>query len=204
MSDLALPALLPERAVGPPSAPTTEARPVKGVLIARRAALPRPVSSVSRWSWSSSRRSAAASAPTLRRWPIPTRWPPSADAAGGGDRRAGQSRVRRRRRLGDRQVRVPRQGLPDHADRSAVLGVAGDRRPDLRHPVRRPGLSRAVAQGARHPDHLRGARHRAGDDLRDLPVRGARIDPADAGAGHAGRGSRACRSARAACRPSGA
>ena len=41
--------------------------------------------------------------------------------------------------------------------------------------------------GARHQDHLRRARHRAGDDLRHLPVRRARADPADAGAGHARR-----------------
>ena len=42
--------------------------------------------------------------------------------------------------------------------------------------------------GARHQDHLRRARHRAGDDLRHLPVRRARADPADAGAGHRGGG----------------
>ena len=43
-------------------------------------------------------------------------------------------------RMGDRQVRVRRQEPADHADRPAVLGLAGDRRPDLRPPVRRPGL----------------------------------------------------------------
>ena len=32
------------------------------------------------------------------------------------------------RRLGDRQIRVPGQELPDHADRPAVLRLAGDRR----------------------------------------------------------------------------
>ena len=37
---------------------------------------------------------------------------------------------------------------------------------------------------ARHRDHLRAARHRAGDDLRHLPVRRPRAHPADAGAGH--------------------
>ena len=57
---------------------------------------------------------------------------------------------------------------------------------------------------ARHPDHLRRARHRAGDHLRDLPLRRARADPADAGAGHATRRRPRCRSARAAGRPSGA
>ena len=68
-----------------------------------------------------------------------------ADADHRGHRRAAEPGVRRRRRLGDRQVRVPRQGLPDHADRPAVLGVAGGRRPDLRADVRRAGLVRALA-----------------------------------------------------------
>jgi ABC-type Fe3+ transport system permease subunit len=36
----------------------------------------------------------------------------------------------------------------------------------------------------RPEDHLRRARHRAGHGLRHLPLRGARADPADAGAGH--------------------
>jgi sulfate transport system permease protein len=38
-------------------------------------------------------------------------------------------------------------------------------------------------QGARHQDHLCRAGHRAGHDLRHLPVHRARADPADAGAG---------------------
>ena len=46
----------------------------------------------------------------------------------------------------------------DHADRPAVLGLAGGRRPDLRAAVRRAGLVRALAARARHQDHLRGAR----------------------------------------------
>ena len=57
---------------------------------------------------------------------------------------------------------------------------------------------------ARHQDHLRRARHRAGDDLRHLPVRRPRADPADAGAGHRGGGGGARRSAPAAGRSSGA
>ena len=52
----------------------------------------------------------------------------------------------------------------------------------------------AVAGGPRHPDHLRRARHRAGDGLRHLPLRRARADPADAGAGQRGRGGRRRRS----------
>ena len=87
----------------------------------------------------------------------------------------------------------PRQAAADHLDRPAVLGVAGDRRPDLRAGVRRAGLVRPVAGRARHQDHLRRARHRAGHRVRDLPVRRARADPADAGAGpRRGGGRRSC------------
>jgi sulfate transport system permease protein len=50
------------------------------------------------------------------------------------------------------------------------------------------GWLRARGCGARHQDHLRGAGHRAGHDLRDLSLRGARTDPADAGPGHRGGG----------------
>ena len=39
----------------------------------------------------------------------------------------------------------PGQERADHADRPAVLGVAGDFRPDLRAGLRAPGLARAVA-----------------------------------------------------------
>ena len=74
-----------------------------------------------------------ASAPISPRSANPTRSSAiTADAARRGDRGAGQSRLRRRRRLGDRQVRVQGQELPDHADRSALLGLAGDLGPDLR------------------------------------------------------------------------
>ena len=159
-----------------------------------------------RWSWCSPRRcrdgrrrlsrDALADPDALRRDP--------ADAAGRGDRRAAQPGVRRRRRLGDRQVRVPRQGL--------LITLI-----DLPFSVS-PVVSGLVyvllfgAQGwfgpwlkrARHQDHLRRARHRAGDDLRHLPVRRARADPADAGAGQRRGGSGADRSAPAAGRPSGA
>ena len=113
-----------------------------------------------------------------------------ADAARRRDRGAAEPRVRRRRRLGDRQVQLPRQERADHADRPAVLGVAGDRRPHLRADLRPAGLVRPVAARARHQDHLRGAGHRAGDDVRDVSVRRARADPADAGAGHRAGGSR--------------
>ena len=110
--------------------------------------------------------------------------------------------LRHRRGLGDRQVRVQGQEPADHADRPAVLGLAGDRGPDLRPAVRRPGAARPLARRARHQDHLRRARDRARDHLRHLPVRRARADPADAGAGHRGGGGRAHARAPAAGRSS--
>ena len=114
------------------------------------------------------------------------RHPPDAD--GGRDRGAAQPRLRHRGRLGDREVRVPRQEPAHHPDRPAVLGLAGGVGPRLRAAVRRPGAVRPLAPGAGHRDHLRPARHRPRDDLRHLPVRRPRADPADAGAGHGRRG----------------
>ena len=90
--------------------------------------------------------------------------------------------------MGDRQVRIPRQESADHAHRSAVRRVAGHFRTDLRVAVRDAGLAGSLAGAARHPDHLRGARHRVGDGVRDVSVCGARVDSADAGAGQ-GRGA---------------
>src|SRR5690606_8185760 len=43
--------------------------------------------------------------------------------------------------LGHRQVRVPRQADTDFADRHALCHLAGGGGPDLRHPVRLPGLA---------------------------------------------------------------
>ena len=111
-----------------------------------------------------------------------------ADADRRGDLGAGQPGLRACRVMGDRQVRVQGQEPADHPDRPAVLGLAGDLRPDLCAPLRRAGLFRPVAAGARHPDHLRRARHRARHDLRHLSLHRARADPDHAGAGHAGRG----------------
>ena len=93
-----------------------------------------------------------------------------------------------RRRGRSRKFRLPGQEPPDHADRPAVRRLAGRSR----------GWSSccsSAAQGwfgpwladARHQDHLRRARDRARDALRHLPVRRARADPADGGAGHARR-----------------
>ncbi len=56
------------------------------------------------------------------------------------------------RRLGDRQVRVPRQEPADHADRSAVLGLAGDRGPGLRAAVRR---CRAISGRGSHAHDIK-------------------------------------------------
>jgi hypothetical protein len=57
--------------------------------------------------------------------------------------------------------------------------------------------------GARHQDPVRRAGHRAGHHLRHLPVRGARADPADAGAGQRRKRPPSCWAPRAG-RPSGA
>ena len=114
-----------------------------------------------------------------------------ADAAGRGDLGAAQPGLRRDRRLGHRQVRVSRQEPADHADRPAVLGVAGHLRPDLRAAVRRAGLFGPWLQA--HDIKIIFAL--PGIVLATIfvtfPVRRARADPADAGAGHAGGGSRA-------------
>ena len=93
-----------------------------------------------------------------------------ADAAGGGDFRRPQSGVRRARRLGDREIRISRQDLPDHADRPAVLGQPRDLGPRLRAAVRRAGLLGRVAAGARHSHPVRGAGHCARDHLRDVSL----------------------------------
>ena len=125
------------------------------------------------------------------------RHPP--DAAHGRDRGPAQPRVRRGGRMGDRQVQLSRQESADHADRPALFRVAGHRRAHLRADLRPAGLVRRVARRARHEDHLRGSGHRARHRVRHVPVRRARADPADAGAGHrAGRGGDRARRARLA------
>ena len=48
------------------------------------------------------------------------------------------------------------------------------------------GLLGPWIEQVRRPDHLRAAGHRAGDDVRDGAVRGARADPRAAGAGRRG------------------
>ena len=64
------------------------------------------------------------------------------------------------RGLGDRQVRVSRQELPDHADRSAVLGQPGDLGSGVHSAVRRARFLRRLSSGPRHQDHLRAAGNR--------------------------------------------
>ena len=75
----------------------------------------------------------------------------------------------------------PGQEPADDADRSAVRGLAGDLRHGVRAAVRPARRVRPVARRPRHPDRLRRARHRAGDDLRVVPVRRARDHSRDGG-----------------------
>ena len=99
-----------------------------------------------RWSSSSPRPSPRASAPISARLPRPRRARRDpADPDRGAIAVPLNARLRPRRRLGDRQVRVPRQEPAAHPDRPAVLGVAGDLGPGLRAAVRRPGLVRPLA-----------------------------------------------------------
>ena len=111
-----------------------------------------------------------------------------ADADGRGDRRAGESGVRRRRRVGHRQISVSRQAAAHHADRSAVRGVAGHFGNGVRPAVRPAGIPRPVADRTRHPHRVRDSRDRARDDLRVVSVRGARDHSGDGSDGLAGRG----------------
>ena len=127
-----------------------------------------------------------------------------ADLARRRDLRAGQHDLRRLRGVGDRALRLPRQEPADQPDRPALRGLARRRGADLRAALRHAGAARPVAHRARHPHHLRRARHRAGHDLRHLPLRRARADPADAGAGRRGGAGGASRSAPPAGRRSGA
>ena len=66
-------------------------------------------------------------------------------------RRAAQRGLRHRRRLGDRQVRLPRQGVPHHLHRPAVLGLAGGGRPLPRAGLRRQQRHRRLVRGAGLP-----------------------------------------------------
>ena len=122
---------------------TAEPAWVRRAADRRRARLPRRCSCSCRWSRCSSRRFRRAAASTSRRSPSPMRCSAiRLTLLAAAHRGAAEPGVRRRRGLGDRQVRLPRQEPADHADRPAVLGLAGDRRPDLRAAVRRAGLVR--------------------------------------------------------------
>ena len=158
------------------------------LLIGAHARLSRPVSARCRSRSSSSKRSRRARQPIFAALADP-------DAALG-DR---AHPARRRDRRADQHGRsgsaaawaiakfeLSRQERSDHADRSAVLRLAG-----------RVAASSSCWCSARRAcsapgspahdiaDHFRRSRHRAGDDLRHLSVRRARADPADAGAGNA-------------------
>ena len=127
------------------------AGPIRFIIIAL-AVIFLPSLSCCRWSWCSRRhfrKGVGAYFAALAEPRSAVRDP--ADAAGGGDIGHAQSGVRRDRGLGDRQIRFLRQDLPDHADRPAVLGQPGDLRSGLRAAVRRAGLFRPLAAGARHP-----------------------------------------------------
>ncbi len=50
--------------------------------------------------------------------------------------------------LGDREIRISRQGVSDHADRSSVFCQPGDLGPCVRAAVRRAGLFRHMADRA--------------------------------------------------------
>ncbi len=67
------------------------------------------------------------------------------DPAGRRHRRSVEPGLRRGGGLGHRQVPVHGQELPGDSDRSAVCGLAGHLRPDLRAAVRRAGLAGPVA-----------------------------------------------------------
>ena len=62
----------------------------------------------------------------------------------GADRRGREHRLRRRRRLGHRPLPLPRPDAPHHADRPAVLGLAGSGGADVRADLRPAGLPRPV------------------------------------------------------------
>src|SRR5690606_9202924 len=114
----------------------------------------------------------------------------AAHADDGRDRRADQHGLRRRRRLGDREIRLPRQAPPRHAHRPAVLGFSGHRGARVRAALRRAGPARPVARRTRYLDRVRVSRHRARDAARHVPVRRARADPRHADAGPRSRGGR--------------
>ena len=110
-----------------------------------------------------------------------------------------------RRRLRVRAGPLPAARLRAHrrGDRPAVRRVAGRARPRARHPLRRPGLVRAVARRARHPRDLRVARHGARHRLRVAALRGQRGRAGAGRGGHGRRGRRGDARRRPAGRPSG-
>ncbi len=114
-----------------------------------------------------------------------------------GDRRAGQPALRRCAAwaIGKFQFRG-KQLLITLID-SAVCGFAGHLGHGVRAAVRPPGVSRPVAGRSRHPDRLRGAGHRAGDDLRVVSIRRARDHPGDGSDRHRRKKRRRACSARA-------
>ena len=81
--------------------------------------------------------------------------------------------------IADHQVRLSRQGLPDHADRPALLGQPGGRGLVHRAAVRRQFGRGRLADRPWLAHRLCHSRHRPGDRLRDLSLCRARTDPRD-------------------------
>ena len=97
-----------------------------------------------------------------------------------------QSVLRHGGGLGDHEIPVSRQDAADHADRPAVLGLAGRRRASCSccfsacRACSGRGLPSMTSRSCSR------CRHRARDHVRDVPVCCARVDPAHAGAGNGG------------------
>ena len=98
-------------------------------------------------------------------------------------RRAAQHAVRRVLRAAAGAPLVPRQGLPQHADRRAVRGLADRGRAGAGARLRAHRLVRRLAHGQRHPGDLRLAVHGAGHHLRLAALRRARGRARAAGSG---------------------
>ena len=94
---------------------------------------------------------------------------------------AGQHGIRDRCCLGHRPISFPGTHHPDDLDRPALLGLAGCGWAALRADFRLARLSRALAGQARHPDHPRCAGIDPGNCIRDVPIRGPRVDSRNGG-----------------------
>ena len=178
-------------AAAPAAAPTEEPRWLRwtltGVVLAaaRRSLLFAPLAAV----FAEALREGLAGAALEPRSASPTRWPAiRLTLHRRGDGGAAQRGLRHRRGLGDRQVRVARQGVPPHADRPALLGLAGGGGALPRAALRRQ-LARSAAGSSRNGFQVVFAV--PGIVLATMfitfPFVARELDPADDGAGHAPR-----------------